>query len=526
MELQRLVTLVNSSQMIRGIGHRICAGQPVAGEPPLHHADPEGLRLREEGGHGLHHPRLRPRSLPVSAQGSLWQENRRFTMRILKDFGFGKREAMDSIIRDSVLDLCRFLEENQLRPLDLGPRLNVAVLNVIWKMTADKQFPHGDSRMQYFMKSLMEVFKDSSYIGNFQWVPLLVYLWPPALRASRRIDRNAAAIAKIFSVWFSLYDGSTGGSNDYIDAYLTEMAQQKARGEINPNFSDRAASDHLRPVHRRERDDNKHHPLVRPVSPLPSRNSGETPGRSRQRGRARPTSFARRCETTTNTIRWCVLFLLCHPEIQEKLQAEVDSVVGPDRLPSLDDRDRMPYMQAFIMEVQRLANLLPFGLPHFATEDIEVAGHRFPKGTSFLANVWSCHMDPKFWPDPEKFDPGRFLNPDGSVKTKVPSFLPFLLGKRQCLGESLALMELFLFLAIFMQKFTFRTTTGHPHPKARQCLGESLALMELFLFLAIFMQKFTFRTTTGRPHPKAEAVGGLIVNPPKPFQFLVEERKH
>ncbi|CAG0879151.1 unnamed protein product [Darwinula stevensoni] len=368
----------------------------------------------------------------VSAQGSLWQENRRFTMRILKDFGFGKREAMDSIIRDSVLDLCRFLEENQLRPLDLGPRLNVAVLNVIWKMTADKQFPHGDSRMQYFMKSLMEVFKDSSYIGNFQWVPLLVYLWPPALRASQRIDRNAAAIAKIFSDELEEHKRnlpSSGGSNDYIDAYLTEMAQQKARGEVNPNFSEIE----LRVI----------------ISDL----------------------FIAGSETTTNTIRWCVLFLLCHPEIQEKLQAEVDSVVGPERLPSLDDRDRMYYMQAFIMEVQRLANLLPFGLPHFATEDIEVTGLRFPKGTSFLANVWSCHMDPKFWPDPEKFDPGRFLNPDGSVKTKVPSFLPFLLGKRQCLGESLALMELFLFLAIFMQKFTFRTTTGRPHPKAEAVGG-------------------------------------------------------
>ncbi|CAG0879147.1 unnamed protein product [Darwinula stevensoni] len=147
----------------------------------------------------------------------------------------------------------------------------------------------------------------------------------------------------------------------------------------------------------------------------------------------------------------------------------------------------MPYTQAFIMEVQRLANLIPFGLAHLATEDTEVASYRFPKGTTFLANMWSFHMDPKFWPDPEKFDPERFLNPDGSIKTKVPSFLPFLLGKRQCLGES-------------------------------------LALMELFLFLTIFMQKFTFRTTTGRPHPKAEAVGNFIVNPPKPYQFLVEER--
>ncbi|CAG0879146.1 unnamed protein product [Darwinula stevensoni] len=76
----------------------------------------------------------------------------------------------------------------------------------------------------------------------------------------------------------------------------------------------------------------------------------------------------------------------------------------------------------------------------------------------FTANVWACHMDPKFWPDPGKFQPGRFLNPDGTVKT-LPSYFPFSLGKRQCPGESMSHMEIFLFLAIFMQKFTFRTTT-------------------------------------------------------------------
>ncbi|CAG0906622.1 unnamed protein product [Darwinula stevensoni] len=149
----------------------------------------------------------------------------------------------------------------------------------------------------------------------------------------------------------------------------------------------------------------------------------------------------------------------------------------------------MPYTEAFIMEAQRLGNVVPLGVGHAATHDLEFAGYRFPKvGMMFQANVWSCHMDPKFWPDPEKFDPGRFLNSDGSLKTKVPSFLPFVLGKRQCLGESLARMELFLFLAIFMQIFTFRTTTGS-------------ALL------------------------KAEDVDNFIVNSPKHFQFLLEERK-
>ncbi|CAG0896474.1 unnamed protein product [Darwinula stevensoni] len=386
----------------------------------------------------------------LSSEGSLWQENRRFTMRVLRDFGFGKADALNSMIQDAALDLCQFLKENQHKPQDLGPRLNLAILNIIWKMTADKQFSHDDPKMQDFINKFNEVLIDSNVLGPFQWVPALIYFWPPAHRACQRIDRNMAAISQIYLEEVNVHKrnlSSFGSSKDYIDAYLTEMEQQKSRGEINPNFSE--------------------FQLRVNISDL----------------------FLAGSETTSNTIRWCVLFLLCHPEIQEKLQAEVDDVVGRDRLPSLNDRDRMPNTEAFIMEAQRLARLTPIGVGHAATDDIDFAGYRFPKGTVFLANLWSCHSDPKYWPDPEKFDPGRFLNPDGSLKTKVPSFLPFALGKRQCLGES-------------------------------------LARMELFLILAIFMQKLTFRTTTGRPHPKAEPIDSFVINHPKPFEFLVEERKH
>ncbi|CAG0896475.1 unnamed protein product [Darwinula stevensoni] len=176
----------------------------------------------------------------VCSEGSLWQENRRFTMRVLRDFGFGKMDALDSMIQDSALDLCRYFKENQRELQDLGPRLNLAILNIIWKMTADKQFSHDDQDMQDFMNQCMEVVSDSSILGPFQLVPALVYLWPPALRASRRIDRNMAAISKRFLEEVEEHKrnlSSSGVSKDYIDAYLTEMEQQKSRGEINPNFS-------------------------------------------------------------------------------------------------------------------------------------------------------------------------------------------------------------------------------------------------------------------------------------------------
>ncbi|CAG0896473.1 unnamed protein product [Darwinula stevensoni] len=419
-------------------------GRTISGLGPLSlgRAPPQETGLFEEEVRGHPH-RI------ICSGGSLWQDNRRFTMRVLRDFGFGKTAALDSMIQDAALGLCQYFKENKDKPQDFGPRLNLAVLNIIWKMAADKTFSHDDPKMQDFMNRFMQVVSDSALVGPIQWVPAFIYLWPPALRACRRIDSNMAAISKIFLDELKQHKRnlpSSGGAKDYIDAYLTEMEQQKSRGEINPNFSE--------------------FQLRVNISDL----------------------FIAGSETTSNTTRWCILFLLCHPEIQHKLQAEVDNVVGRDRLPSLNDRDRLPYTEAFIMEVQRLARLIPLGVGHAATEDVEFGGYRFPKGTVFMANIWSCHSDPKYWPDPEKFDPGRFLNSDGSLKTKVPSFLPFALGKRQCLGES-------------------------------------LARMELFLFVTIFMQKLTFLTTTGRPHPKAESVDSFIVNSPKPFQFLIEERK-
>ncbi|CAG0898534.1 unnamed protein product [Darwinula stevensoni] len=81
----------------------------------------------------------------ISSDGSLWQDNRRFTMRVLRDFGFGKTAALDSMIQDAALGLCQYLKENKHKPQDFGPRLNLAVLNIIWKMTADLKIKSTDT---------------------------------------------------------------------------------------------------------------------------------------------------------------------------------------------------------------------------------------------------------------------------------------------------------------------------------------------------------------------------------------------
>ncbi|KAJ7304449.1 hypothetical protein JRQ81_012010 [Phrynocephalus forsythii] len=134
-------------------------------------------------------------------------------------------------------------------------------------------------------------------------------------------------------------------------------------------------------------------------------------------------------ETISTTLRYGFLLLLKHPEAQ------------------------MPYTEAVLHEIQRFADVLPMGLPHAVTQDTHFRGYVIPKGTYVYALLTTVHRDPKHHLSPEEFNPGRFLDSNGCFK-KVDAFMPFSAGRRVCLGEGLARMELFLFFTVLLQRFT------------------------------------------------------------------------
>ncbi|CAG7729203.1 unnamed protein product [Allacma fusca] len=117
-------------------------------------------------------------------------------------------------------------------------------------------------------------------------------------------------------------------------------------------------------------------------------------------------------ETTGSFLEWIVLYLSHFPEIQEKLQAEVSHVIGSGRFPQITDRPRMPYFQAFLQDVFRIAPTIPFGY-HMAVEDTVFIGSLIKKGTCVLSNFYGVHMDPKLWEQPEKIRPERFIDTNG-----------------------------------------------------------------------------------------------------------------
>jgi len=175
-------------------------------------------------------------------------------------------------------------------------------------------------------------------------------------------------------------------------------------------------------------------------------------------------------ETVNTTLKWSLLFMILHPDVQTKVQAEIDAVVGPGRKPTMKDRLNMPYTEATIMECQRLGNIALFSVPRCTLEDCEVNGHFIPKGTWIFVNRWGVHASTKYWKNPRKFDPTRFIDENGQV-FKPEAFIPFGVGPRSCLGENLAKMELFLFFSILLQHFRFHIAEGLPAPSVEPKAG-------------------------------------------------------
>ena len=166
-------------------------------------------------------------------------------------------------------------------------------------------------------------------------------------------------------------------------------------------------------------------------------------------------------ETVSTTLSWAMLLVLSAPRLQDDLKAELMSEIGTERLPTLQDRAKLPLLQATVLEVLRKSTVIPLAIPHYTTEDSTVAGYRVPKGTTVLANLWAVNHDPKHFHQPEIFNPYRFLDEEGQLLLNQQAFfLPFSTGGRRCLGATLAKAELFMFLGCLLQRLHFQLPTN------------------------------------------------------------------
>lgn len=148
-------------------------------------------------------------------------------------------------------------------------------------------------------------------------------------------------------------------------------------------------------------------------------------------------------DTTVSAEYAFFLAMVLNPDVQKKGQAEIDAVIGNDRLPTVADRPRLPYVNAIVSEVLRWNSVAPLGVPHTAMEDGIINGYLIPKGSIIVANLWNMLHDPETYPDPFKFDPERHIATPEKPAQQNPRTICFGYGRRICPGMHLAESSLF-----------------------------------------------------------------------------------
>ncbi|KAJ3850502.1 cytochrome P450 [Lentinula lateritia] len=162
---------------------------------------------------------------------------------------------------------------------------------------------------------------------------------------------------------------------------------------------------------------------------------------------------------TAVTVHVFFLLMAMFPEVQRKAQAELESVIGKDRLPSFEDRDRLTYVEAVCKEVMRYHAVVPNGLPHCTAADDIHDGMFIPKGAIIFANIWNMTHDPQVYKNPMEFNPERFL---GESPEQDPKDLVFGFGRRLVVRRLLGDASIFITLAMSLAAFHIAPCDGEP----------------------------------------------------------------
>uniref|UniRef100_A0A8D0H1T8 Steroid 17-alpha-hydroxylase/17,20 lyase n=1 Tax=Sphenodon punctatus TaxID=8508 RepID=A0A8D0H1T8_SPHPU len=371
------------------------------------------------------------KDIAFASYSPLWKFQRKLVHSGLCMFGEGSL-ALEKIICQEAASLCQTLGASQDTPLDMAPELTRAVTNVVCSLCFNSSYQRGDPEfeaMLQYSQGIVDTVAREGLVDIFPWLQLFPNKDLALLK--RCVEVRDQLLQQKFAEHKVSRARGSDSVNDLMDALL------RAKLNMENNNSRLAQGLELTDDH-----------LLMTVGDI----------------------FGAGVETTTTVLKWTVLYLLHYPQVQRKIQEELDREVGSERHPQLGDRQQLPYLEATISEVLRIRPVSPLLIPHVALTEASIGEYTIPKGARVIINLWSIHHDEKEWDKPAEFNPGRFLDEEGKrIYSPSPSYLPFGAGIRVCLGEALAKMELFLFLAWTLQRFTLETPAGHvlPPPEGR-----------------------------------------------------------
>ncbi|KAF4086128.1 hypothetical protein AMELA_G00102770 [Ameiurus melas] len=348
------------------------------------------------------------------SSGERWKQLRRFSLSTLKHFGMGRHTIEDKVKEETT---CLVQNISTFGDSTFNPRhlINKAVCNVICSIMFGQRFETDDPQFKLMIEAVDDYFNVlSSPLGQaYNIFPKIVGFFPGFLHDMFSTVEKAKGLFKLQTEARMKTLDPSSPPKDFIEAFLLQMEAEKH----NPNTE----------FHMNN--------LLNTIWNM----------------------FSAAIETTSSTIRQSLLLMMKHPNIQVRVQKEIDEVVGRDRCPSISDRQKMPYTDAVIHEVQRNMDIAPTAIPHKMINDTKYKNYLIPKGTMVLPLLSSVLSDPELWKNPDSFDPNNFLDKEGQFKGS-DAFVVFGMGKRACLGEALARVELFIMFTSLLQRFTFRAT--------------------------------------------------------------------